>query len=534
MAFLRSRSAAVAVVLAVAALVLFFRLGSYALWDPDEGRHAEIAREVLASPDWAGWVTPRLNDEPYREKPIFFYWATAAAYAAVGVTELGARLVSASAAFATVLAVVAWSVPRWGARSAALAGVVLVTTVQFAGLGRFANLDMLFTCFVTVGVLALERWGATARLAWLVAAAAAAGFGTLTKGLAAPVLIGGIGTIHLIVRHGATWIRPRPLALAALVAVAIALPWHLAAARLDPEYLRQLYLEGHLGRFAGSERTLHHEPFWFYVPILLGGFFPWSALLPATLAAALGRDRRDPDVVLCLVWAGVVFVFFSASASKLATYVLPCMPPLALLTGRFLDRVLDPLATTDRERRLLRVGLWIVVAALLIAPIVVVVLGYRAWDGALWRTSLLALGLLPLGAAVAWTLRADRLARAVTILGAGFVVVLCAFYALAAPPMSRLLSAAPLAETIVRTVPAHASVPVIAYAIRAPSLMFYLRRPIIHLARWRPVRKIVQAEPLVLVVTSPKHRQTIVGSGVTHPWQTGSRRELWGSQPPPP
>ncbi len=532
MAFPRSRFAATALALGVAALVLFLRLGSYALWDPDEGRHAEIAREVLASPDWAGWVTPRLNAEPYREKPIFFYWATAAAYAIVGVNELGARLVSALAALATVLAVVAWSLPRWGPRPAALAGIVLVTSVEFAVLGRFANVDMLFTFFVTAGILALERWGATGRTAWLLVAATTAALGTLTKGLAAPVLTAGVGAIHLVGRHRWTWVRPRPLAMAVLVAVALVLPWHLAAARLDAEYLRQLYLEGHLGRFSGTERTLHHEPFWFYVPVLLGGFFPWSALLPATLLAAVGRERHDPDVRMCLVWAGVVFVFFSASASKLGTYVLPCFPPLALLTGRLLDRVLDPLTTDERERRRVRLGAWIVVLVLVVAPFVVAVLGRREWDGALAGTSLLAFVMLPVGAAVAWVLRADRLPDAVMLIGAGFVVVLCTFYAVAAPPVSRLLSAAPLAETITRRVPVHDAVPVIAYAIRAPSLMFYLRRPIIHLARWRPVRKIVAANPLVLVVTSKQHRETIAGAGVTEAWQTGGRRELWASQPP--
>jgi hypothetical protein len=130
-------------------------------------------------------------------------------------------------------------------------------------------------------------------------------------------------------------------------------------------------------------------------------------------------------------------------------------------------------------------------------------------------------------------LRRYSLRHALWSLGASVVLVVCAFYGLVAPSVSRLLSAAPLAETIVQNVPAHATVPVVAYAIRAPSLIFYLQRPIIHLARWRPVRNIVRSNPLVLVVTSAKHRETIAEAGVTSPWQTGGRRELWATVPPP-
>jgi 4-amino-4-deoxy-L-arabinose transferase-like glycosyltransferase len=525
MGFLRSTYAATAVVLGVAGLVLFLRLGSYALWDPDEGRHAEVAREVLASRDWAGWITPRLNDEPYREKQIFFYWATAAAYAVVGVNELGARLVSALAALATVIAIFAWSMPRWGPRAAALAAVVLVTSVEFIVLGRFASVDMLLTFFVTAGILAVERWGATAHPAWLLVVTLAAALGMLTKGLAAPVLIAVVGLVHLATSGRLALLRPRPLGLALLLFVAVVAPWHLTALRLDPDYLRQLYLEGHLGRFTGTERTLHHEPFWFYVPVLLVGFFPWSTLLPATL----WRRDADPDTRLCLVWAAVPFVLFSASASKLGTYVLPCLPPLALLTGRMLDRALDG----ERIETPIRVGLWLVVGVFAIVPFVVVVLAHRAWDGALADTALLSLALLPVAAALGLALRSDGPPRALATVALGILFLVCGFYGAGAAPVSRLLSAAPLAETIARVVPTNDAVPVVAYAIRAPSLIFYLRRPIIYLARWRPLRKIVEANPLVLVVTSEKHRATIAQAGVAAFWATGGRRELWASQPLP-
>ncbi|HEV7733546.1 MAG TPA: glycosyltransferase family 39 protein [Candidatus Binatia bacterium] len=528
MSLLSSRLIATALVLAACAVVLFVGLGSYPLWDPDEGRHAEIAREVLGATDWHGWVTPRLNDEPYREKPIFFYWAVAVAYAAVGVNELGARLVSALAAFATVTAVFAWSLPRWGPRPAALAALVLLTGIEFAGLGRFANLDMLLTLFLTAGVLAVERWGTTKRTTWIVAAATAAAFGMLTKGLVAPLLIGGVGLVHLAVQHRLDLLRSRALVLALAVFVALAAPWHLLAAAIDPAYLRELYLEGHLGRFVGTARAFHHEPFWFYVPILLAGFFPWSALLPATIAAT---RTDDDDARLCLVWAGIVFLFFSASVSKLGTYILPCFPPLALLTGRALDSLLSPDALPGRAHRLAGWGLWLVVVVLLVLPIVLVVLARWSWDGALTGTSLMALGLLPIGGLLGRLLWRDRIPQAVAMLAASAVLVLVGFYRFAAPPVSLLASTAPLAAVIRERAPD--DVPVVAYAIRAPSLLFYLRRPIIHLARWRPLRKLVAGHPLVLVVTSLKHRATIAEAGVTAPWQTGGRRELWGSQPPP-
>ncbi len=525
---LSSRLAATTLVLAVCAVVLLLGLGSYPLWDPDEGRHAEIAREVLGATDWHGWVTPRLNDQPYREKPIFFYWAVAAAYAAVGVNELGARLVSALAAFATVVAVFAWSLPRWGPRPAALAALVLLTSVEFTALGRFANLDMLLTLFVTAGVLAVERWGATGRAAWLFGATTAAALGTLTKGLVTPVLIGGIGVVHLVMQHRLALLRTRALVVALAVFVALVAPWHLVVAAIDPAYLRELYLEGHLGRFVGSSREFHHQPFWFYVPILFGGFFPWSALLPATIAATRPSDE---DTRLCLVWAGMIFLLFSASASKLGTYILPCLPPLALLTGRALDTMLAPEALPHHVHRLAGWGLWLVAAVLLASPIVLTVLAWRAWDGALAGTSLMALGLLPIGGVLGIMVWRNRVPRAVTVLAISAVLVLVGFYRFAAPAVSRVASNAPLAAVIRDRAPA--GVPVVAFGIRAPSLLFYLHRPIIHLGRSRGVRKLVADHPLVLVITSPKHRATIAEAGVAFPWQTGGRRELWGSQPPP-
>src|SRR5262245_9443341 len=130
------RLAAAATVALVAAVILFPNLGRYGLWDPDEGRHAEIARETWTATDWQGWISPRFNQEPYREKPILFYWLVSAAYAVAGPTAGAARGVSAFAAFLLVLAVWVWATRVWDPWTAAGAAIALVTSVEFAALGR--------------------------------------------------------------------------------------------------------------------------------------------------------------------------------------------------------------------------------------------------------------------------------------------------------------------------------------------------------------------------------------------------------------
>ncbi len=527
----RSPSLAEALVLVtlVAALVLCSGLNRYPVWEPDEARHAEIGREMLAAPGWDGWVVPSLNGEPYRNKPAPFYWLVGGAFALLGVNERAARLVSAIAGLATVLAVSWWAAARWGTRVAVAAGIVLVTALEFAVLGRFVSPDMTVTLWTTLGVLAMERF-AERPGASLVPAAIAAALGTLSKGLVAPVVIGSVGLAYLAARHRLGLLTPRRILGAGLTFLALVAPWHVAAAMLDPGYLHQLYVDQHWHRLAGGGRRLHAQSFLFYVPVLLAGFFPWSALLPASLLATLRHERRGAPELLCGLWAGVVLLLFSLARGKLAPYILPAFPPLALLTARHLERLVRG-GESARERHLTRAGLWIAAGALVLSVPAAIGIAVKLYDGVLVRPSLASLVVVPFAAAIVLLLRRGRIPEATLATAGATASLLVLFYTFGAPRLADFSSPVLLARTVADT-PGQSAAPLVAFHVRSPAMSFYVGRPVMLIDRPRALRALLAEHELVFVVTSPEHVPQLLASGPFVPWQIGARRSLYASRLP--
>jgi 4-amino-4-deoxy-L-arabinose transferase-like glycosyltransferase len=529
-----STAAGIGAVCLLAVLILLPNLGGYALWDPDEGRHSEVAREVFAAPAWRGWVVPSLNFRPYHDKPILYYWLVSAAYAIGGVNETAARSVSAAAAVVTVLAVYAWAAWVWNAAAGLAAAAVLLTAIEFPALGRYGNLDVTLTLWVTLGLLAVYRWTWRAESgASLAPAAAAAALGMLTKGLVAPVLIGGIGLAYLAVTGQIGLLRRARPGRTALVFAALAGPWYLAAAFIDPPYLETFFVRHHFERFFHGARYLHQGPIYYYVPMLFACFFPWSVLLPATLRATLARGQRGPAEWFCLCWALGVLVFFSLARGKLGTYILPALPPLALLTGRYVSDLVTRSDLSPAERRLVGGGVWVAAVAYLATVPVLLVITARIHAGAWMRTSLLAGVLIPFGLALGVMLRRGRLARTPIVLGAGMLTGLLVFYRWAAPAVSAVQSEAPLAATIATYAPGSDAAPIVGFSVRTSSLLFYLHRPVHSADRPKQLARVLAEHPLVFVVTSPRHVPEILRAGTLYPWHTGGHHVLYATQPLP-
>ncbi len=527
----RRTSLAVASVALLAALILGTGIGRYALYEPDEARHAAIGREMLEASSWSERVTPRLDGAPYRNKPAPFYWLLAASFAVFGLGEAAARLLSVVAGVATAAAAALWGTSRWGPRTGALAGVVLLTAPQFVLLGRFATADMAVTLWTTLGILAVHRF-AQRPGASLVPAAVAGACGLLTKALVAPGLIALVGLGYLALRGRLRLLTPRVLASAALVFLAIVLPWHVAVAVLDPAYLRRLYVDQQWARAVAAVPRLHTRPLLYYVPVLLGGFFPWSALLPAAIRATLWRGRRDDAAVFCALWAALVVAVFSLSEGKAGSYILPAFPPLALLTARLLGLLLAG-AANPTEAALARAGLWVVVAVCVLVPAAAITAGAVTYAGTLLTTSLWALLLLVPAAAVAVLLRRGRLGDAVLAVGGAAVVFPLLFYRVAAPALMEVHSDAPLARALRAAAPDHAGVPLVAWRVRSASLRFYLGRPVLLRENPRQLARLLAQHPMIFVVTSPRHVAALEAAGPFVPWYVGARRVLYASRPPP-
>jgi 4-amino-4-deoxy-L-arabinose transferase-like glycosyltransferase len=325
-------------------------LGSRALWSPDEGRYAEIPREMVATGDW---VTPRLNGVKYFEKPPFFYWLEAGALRLFGPAEWALRLAPALFALLGVLAVYAAGRHLSGRRAGLWAGIVLATTPLWFGLGESITLDMAVSSLLTLALLAFlfacRAEDAWKRRWWIWAFYATAALATLTKGLIGIVIPAMVVGAWILVTRQWRLIRlalsPTGIGLFLLIAV----PWHLLVSRANPEFAWFYFVHEHLLRYTTKVHK-RYEPVWFFVPILLFGMLPWTVFLPRAIRDAW-RDPRDSEerraILFFLLWAGLIFAFFSFSDSKLVPYILPVLPPLALLLGRDLARAWQE----GRERR---------------------------------------------------------------------------------------------------------------------------------------------------------------------------------------
>jgi len=328
------------VLVAIFALAWFGTLEQRRLINPDEGRYAEIPREMVATGDW---LTPRLNGIKYFEKPALQYWATASAFTAFGEHHWTARLWPALTGFLGILATAFAGARLFGARAGLAAGAVLAGSVLWNVIGHVNTLDMGVSFFLAAAVFALclaqrddARTGESRR--WQDAAWAMLALATLSKGLIGLVLPAAtVLAYSLWQRDWSLILRIRPLRGMAIL-LAITVPWFVAVSLANPEFAHFFFIHEHFERFLTKAHG-RYQPMWYFVPILLIGILPWLGGLLPGLAAGVRKQpglRFQPQRFL-LVWTVLVFAFFSVSSSKLASYILPIFPTLAALIGLHLS-----------------------------------------------------------------------------------------------------------------------------------------------------------------------------------------------------
>ena len=329
-------------------LIWFSNLEYRKLVNPDEGRYAEIPREMVASGDW---TTPRLNDIKYFEKPALQYWATAAAYTLFGEHQWTARLWSALTGFLGVLMVFFTGRRLFGQEAGWNAALVLASSLLWVLIAHVNTLDMGVSFFLSAAICAFvlaqqDAADARARTGWMLAAWAALALAVLSKGLIGLVLPAAtLAGYTLIERDWRLPGRSRIFTGIVLLLV-ITVPWFVAVSLANPEFFRFFFIHEHFERFLTKAHG-RYQPMYYFIPVLLAGMLPWTGVLIDALARAWRRDpgQRFQTRRFLLLWALVVFVFFSVSSSKLVSYILPMFPALALLIGARLTQ-LSPRALT--------------------------------------------------------------------------------------------------------------------------------------------------------------------------------------------
>ena len=327
--------------LIIYALLWFGTLNYRHLIPSDEGRYAEMAREMLVTGDW---VTPRYNGYKYFEKPPLQVWATAATFQVFGIGEWQARLWTALTGFLTILAIGYTGTRIYSARAGWLAAVVLASSPMWVISGHFNSLDMGLSAFLVAALcsllLAQTSHNKTSSRNWMWSCWVFMALATLSKGLIGAAIPAMVFIAYSISAWDwKIWTRLR-LFSGTIIYLLITSPWFILVAQRNPEFLEFFFIHEHLQRFTQDAHS-RTGPIYYFVPLLLIGALPWILQIPGAITQAWQERRREFSGGWLLVcWSAIIFAFFSVSHSKLPGYIIPIFPALALLIGNRLDHLL--------------------------------------------------------------------------------------------------------------------------------------------------------------------------------------------------
>ena len=336
-------------------LSIFFGIlnGVRPLSVPDEARYSEIPREMVMTGDY---VTPRLNTIKYFEKPALFYWAQAGAIHLFGLSEWVVRLPTLLLGVLGCLVTYATTRMLFDRRSGWFASLLLSTSILYFAMAHTITLDMAISVFMTLClsafIVAIDMPTGSTRKILLGSVYVFAAFAMLTKGLVGILLPATIVGSWMLLCHQWRLLLKMQLISGIFIFLIIALPWHILVQQANPEFFHFYFIEQQFLRYLTLYAS-RYQPNWFFIPILLLGFFPWIVFLFQAIRYHWPSSWKErithKKPIFLMLWASIIFIFFSFSKSKLIPYILPVFPPLAMLVGHYLSDHLEKEPTIFRK-----------------------------------------------------------------------------------------------------------------------------------------------------------------------------------------
>jgi len=377
-------------------LVYILPLGVRPMVIPDEFRYAEISREMV---DTGDWIVPHLNDLRYFEKPILGHWLHALSIKLLGANAFAIRLPSAMAAGLSAL-MLFLLVRRFTSDTIAamMAASVFLTCLEIYGIGTFCVLDSIFSLFITgsmvVFFFAFMETHPQKRTFYLIVSGIACGLAFMTKGFLAFVIPSIVIVPFAIWQHQLKKLL-RVFWLPVITAVLTALPWGIMIHLKEPDFWHYFFWVEHINRFISPNRGQHSSPFWFFIPVILGGMLPWTTQITGVIYKLRENLSNDPLLRFSICWFLFPFLFFSICSGKLATYILPCFPPLIVLFMVGLRQEWK-IVTAERFNRSNRVGAILIIALMIGLVVTQTIIPttkiYRPHE--IWKLLFISVGLL--------------------------------------------------------------------------------------------------------------------------------------------
>jgi 4-amino-4-deoxy-L-arabinose transferase-like glycosyltransferase len=524
-----------AIIVTFASVLFFHQLKAVPLFDVDEAVFAETTREMMET---GNLLTPIYNYAPRYDKPILFYWLMASAFALFGANEFAARFWPALAGCALVGMTFFFARAAAGLRCALLSALILATSIEMVVLSRLAITDMVLTLFIAASLysfyLAVTKPAESGSRLWALAGWVMTGLAVLTKGpigIVFPITI--VSLFVWLSGNRRFWRALRPATGLALFCL-VALPWYAVESWLTKgEFLEVFFLKHNVQRYL-SVNSGHKGPWYYYLIVILGGFFPWSVFLPASIKSAWRQrrvgpsDSRQDNFPLFLVtWITLILVFFSLARTKLPNYIAPLFPAMSLLVGWWCDRFLfKKNAGGARAAAFFGVAASLVVAASiclsyffmdslqarLLPP------GQTLWNPGLFPIFVAAIfalyagGFFLLSKADTMVLGLATLAVCMTIFSLGVIENLLPRVSLRLQEPLRVLSvnAAGRLEADAR---------LIVFGLNNPSILFYAKRPAIVLGRddSAALKETLKQPRRFLVITKASFLEKLSGETPLHP-----------------